>query len=446
MTSDFVALCKDRGFLHQCTDEEGLSTLMSAGIPVPAYIGFDCTAPSLHVGSLVQIMMLRWLQKCGHKPIVLMGGGTTKIGDPSGKDEARKMLTDEKIQANMDGIKAVFEKFLTFGDGPTDAIMVNNDDWLKDINYVTFLRDYGRHFSVNRMMGMESVKQRLGRESHLSFLEFNYMVMQAYDFVELNKRHACRLQIGGSDQWGNIVMGVELFRKKHWEDIGWKQTPDESATILKKGMVGEPTPDTIFGLTSPLITTASGAKMGKTASGAVWLNYDESQPDYSKSPYDYWQFWRNSEDADVGRFLRLFTELPLDDIAELEALEGAQINDAKIRLANEATALLHGAPAAAEAEATARKVFEQGGVGDALPEVSLPEADLAQGIPAFKLLQEAGLAKSGKEARQKIREKAAKLNDVTIEDENQPIGTANMQEGQIKLSVGKKRHTLVKIA
>jgi tyrosyl-tRNA synthetase len=338
----------------------------------------------------------------------------------------------------------VFEKFLSFGDGPTDALMVNNDDWLKDINYVTFLRDYGRHFSVNRMIGMESVKQRLDRESHLSFLEFNYMIMQAYDFVELNERFGCRLQMGGSDQWGNIVTGTDLFRKKHWDDIGWKQTPDGSAAILKKGMLGEPSPDTIFGLTSPLITTASGAKMGKTAEGAVWLNFDAAQPDFSKSPYNYWQFWRNTEDADVARFLRLFTELPLDEIATLETLEGAHINDAKIRLANEATALLHGQAAAAEAEATARKVFEQGGVGDALPEILLPTAELASGIPAFKLLQEAGLAKSGKEARQKIREGAAKLNDATISDENQPITAADMQDGQIKLSVGKKRHALVK--
>jgi tyrosyl-tRNA synthetase len=443
LNQDFVSVCKERGFLHQCTDEDGLRALMSAQT-VPAYIGFDCTAPSLHVGSLVQIMMLRHLQKCGHKPIVLMGGGTTKIGDPSGKDEARKMLSDAQIQDNMDGIKKVFEKFLSFGDGPTDALMVNNDDWLKDINYVTFLRDYGRHFSVNRMIGMESVKQRLDRESHLSFLEFNYMIMQAYDFVELNERFGCRLQMGGSDQWGNIVTGTDLFRKKHWDDIGWKQTPDGSAAILKKGMLGEPSPDTIFGLTSPLITTASGAKMGKTAEGAVWLNFDAAQPDFSKSPYNYWQFWRNTEDADVARFLRLFTELPLDEIATLETLEGAHINDAKIRLANEATALLHGQAAAAEAEATARKVFEQGGVGDALPEILLPTAELASGIPAFKLLQEAGLAKSGKEARQKIREGAAKLNDATISDENQPITAADMQDGQIKLSVGKKRHALVK--
>lgn len=420
--TNFTQLCRERGYLHQCTDEDGLSALLSSGNCVPAYIGFDCTAPSLHVGSLVQIMMLRHLQKAGHKPIVLMGGGTTKVGDPSGKDESRKMLTDEQIATNMASIKKVFEQFLTFGDGPSDAIMVNNDDWLKDINYIEFLRDYGRHFSVNRMIGMESVKQRLERESHLSFLEFNYMVMQAYDFVELNKRHACRLQIGGSDQWGNIVTGTELYRKTTSSD------------------------DVLFGLTSPLITTASGAKMGKTASGAVWLNYDEANPDYSKSPYDYWQFWRNCEDADVGRFLRLFTELPLDEIAQIEALEGAQINDAKIRLANEATALLHGEAAAREAAQTAKKVFEQGGVGDALPEVTLAAAELEAGIAAFKLFVEAGLAKSGKEARQKIRENAARVNDELITDENQLIGSAQMQDEQIKLSVGKKRHALVRAA
>lgn len=424
--NNFIQICRDRGFLHQCTDEDGLIRIMN-GRGVPGYIGFDCTAPSLHVGSLVQIMMLRWLQKCGHKPIVLMGGGTTKIGDPSGKDEARKMLTDDQIQANMNGIKRVFEKFLTFGDGETDAIMVNNEDWLKDINYIGFLRDYGRHFSVNRMMSMESVKQRLDRESHLSFLEFNYMVLQAFDFVKLNELHSCRLQMGGSDQWGNIVMGTELHRKKLFREEADKEK--------SKGI---PPDYNLYGLTSPLITTASGAKMGKTADGAIWLNAEMC------SPYDYWQFWRNTEDADVGRFLRLFTELPIEEIATLEKLEGAHINEAKIILANEATTLLHGEAAAREAAETARKVFEMGGTGEALPEVTLPKDELEAGIPAFKLLQEAGLAKSGKEARQKIREKAVRVNDAVIEDENQPLGCEALKDGQIKLSVGKKRHALVK--
>lgn len=413
--SELLETLKTRGFIHQCTDEAALDDLLSKAC-VPAYIGFDCTAKSLHVGSLVQIMMLRWLQKCGHKPIVLMGGGTTKIGDPSGKDASRPQLSDNDINANMAGIKTVFEKFLSFGDGKTDVVMVNNDDWLKDINYIQFLRDYGRHFSVNRMLTRESVKIRLEKESHLSFLEFNYMILQAYDFVELNKRQGCRLQIGGSDQWGNIVEGSELNRH-----LGGK--------------------DQLFGLTTPLLTTASGAKMGKTADGAVWLNPDMC------SPYDYWQFWRNTEDADVGKFLKLFTELSLDEIAELEALEGAGINEAKKVLATEATTLLHGEEAALLAEETARKTFEQGGTAETLPEVSVPAAELEAGIPAFKLFQMAELAKSGGEARRLIKGGGAKVNDAPVQDEDALITAFAMTEqGFIKLSAGKKRHVLVKAA
>lgn len=424
---DFLTICRERGFFHQCTDEGGLREVTSKP-GIPAYIGFDCTAPSLHVGSLLQIMLLRWWQKCGHKPIVLMGGGTTKIGDPSGKDEARKMLTDDGIQKNMDGIKQVFAKFLKFGDGASDAMMVNNDDWLKDINYISFLRDYGRHFSVNRMMSMDSVKLRLERESHLSFLEFNYMILQAYDFVELNRQFGCRLQMGGSDQWGNIINGVELSRKL--------SNLEEAESTPNKHHQHE-----VFGLTSPLITTSSGAKMGKTAQGAVWLNHDDTNPDYSRSPYDYWQFWRNTEDADVERFLKLFTELELSEIAEL--MKG-NINDAKKRLATEATTLLHGIDAAHAAAETACQIFEQGGMGGAMPEVNVPKAELEAGIPAFKLLQLAGLAESGGEARRLIKGKGAKINDVPFNAEDQQVTLADFgAEGFIKLSKGKKDHVKV---
>ncbi len=413
--SGLYSTLQERGFIHQCTDEAALTKLLDTEC-VPAYIGFDCTAPSLHVGSLVQIMMLRWLQKLGHKPIVLMGGGTTKIGDPSGKDSSRPQLTDDDIAANMAGIKSVFEKFLTFGDSPTDALMVNNDEWLSGINYIQFLRDYGKHFSVNRMLAKESVKIRLEKESHLSFLEFNYMILQAYDFVELNKRYKVRLQIGGSDQWGNITEGSQLQRH-----VGGK--------------------DSLFGLTSPLLTTASGAKMGKTADGAVWLNAD------MLSPYDYWQFWRNAEDADVERFLKLFTELSLEEIAKLAALEGAEINEAKKVLATEATALLHGREAAEQAAATAQQTFEQGGTAATLPEVHVPADELAAGIPAFKLFQMAGLASSGKEARRLIQGGGAKVNDAAIAAEDETISNAAITpEGFIKLSAGKKRHILVKAA
>jgi tyrosyl-tRNA synthetase len=410
-SSDFIKNVTDRGYMHQCTDLHALDALASKKV-VSAYIGFDCTAPSLHAGSLVQIMTLRLLQRSGHKPIVLMGGGTTKVGDPSGKDESRKLLHDDAIAANMAGIKDVFTKFLTFGDGPTDAIMVNNDDWLKGIQYIDFLRDYGRHFSVNRMLGFESVKIRLEREHNLSFLEFNYMILQAYDFLELSRRNDCLLQMGGSDQWGNIVNGVELGRRIDQRDM--------------------------YGLTTPLLTTSSGAKMGKTAAGAVWLNAD------MLPPYDYWQYWRNTEDADVGKFLKLFTDLPLDEIAELEKAEGVELNDVKKRLATEVTTLCHGAEAAIEAAETARRTFEEGGLGDALPSTDIPKADLEAGIAVFELFKLAGLASSNGEARRLIKGGGGKLNDEKISDETQTITSADTTpEGVIKLSAGKKRHVVV---
>jgi tyrosyl-tRNA synthetase len=358
-------------------------------------------------------MLLRALQKSGHKPIVLMGGGTSKVGDPSGKDESRQLLGDEDIAKNMAGIKNVFAKYLTFGDGPTDAVMVNNADWLEKLEYIPFLREYGRHFSVNRMLSYESVKIRLEREQPLSFLEFNYMIFQAYDFLELSRRQGCTLQMGGSDQWGNIINGVELGRRL-----------DSTA---------------LYGLTTPLLTTSSGAKMGKTADGAVWLNAD------MLSPYDYWQYWRNTEDADVGRFLRLFTEMPLDEIAKLEALEGAELNDVKKMLATEITALCHGKNTALEAAETARKTFEEGGTGDDLPSIDVTQADLEAGIPAFELLCRAGLAKSKGEARRLIRSGGGRVNDVAIKDETQTISADDISpEGLIKLSAGKKRHALVR--
>ncbi len=397
--------------MHQCTNIDELDAAF-AKKPVTAYIGFDCTARSLHVGSLMQIMILRRLQQAGHRPIVLMGGGTTKVGDPSGKDESRPVITDQIIQENMDGIKKVFEKFLTFGDGPTDAIMVNNDDWLSELGYISFLRDYGRHFSINRMLTFDSVKLRLEREQSLSFLEFNYMILQAYDFVELKKRYDCSLQIGGSDQWGNIVNGTELGRR----------TNDFS----------------LFGLTTPLLTTSSGAKMGKTAAGAIWLNED------MLSPYDYWQFWRNTEDADVGRFLKLFTELPLEEISKLEKLEGAELNEAKKILANECTKLAHGEEAASLAAETARKTFEMGQTADSLPTTEVPKADLEAGIPAFALFNKVGLSQSSSEARKLIKGGGARLNDEKIEDEKQVLSLSDLDsEGRIKLSAGKKRHHLI---
>jgi tyrosyl-tRNA synthetase len=408
--SDFLAALTERGFIHQCTDTDGLDALCAAG-PIRAYIGFDCTADSLHVGSLVQIMMLHWLQKTGHKPIVLMGGGTTKIGDPSGRDETRQLLTHEGIQANKAGIFKVFEKFLTFSDD--QAIMVDNDDWLSELKYIPLLRDVGRHFSVNRMLTMDSVKNRLEREQPLTFLEFNYMILQSYDFVELSKRYGCVLQMGGSDQWGNIVSGSDLGRRMEQPQL--------------------------YGLTTPLITTADGGKMGKTAAGAVWLNEDRL------SVYDYWQFWRNTLDADVGKFLKLFTVLPMDEIAKLEALEGAELNEAKKVLATEATALLHGRAKADEAAETARKAFEEGAQAEGLPTVDVAAADLEAGIPAFNLFQRAGLASSGGEARRLVRGGGARLNDLALSDENQAIGTADLTEaGTLKLSAGRKRHVLVK--
>ena len=410
----FLETIRERGFLHQCTDADGLDSLLG-GPPVPAYIGFDCTADSLHVGSLVSIMLLRHYQQAGHKPIVLMGGGTTKVGDPSGKEEARPLLTDEQIASNMAGIRRVFEKFLSFGDGPSDAVMANNADWLDGLSYIPFLREYGRHFSVNRMLSMDSVRLRLDRQQPLSFLEFNYAVLQSYDFVELARRFGCRLQMGGSDQWGNIVSGIDLGRRAEGVEL--------------------------FGLTTPLIETASGAKMGKTASGAVWLNAERV------SPYDYWQFWRNTEDGDVGRFLRLFTELPMNEIARLEALEGRELNDAKKALADAATELCHGSDAARQAAETARRAFEQGEAADGLPELAVPRRELEAGIPAFALFRRAGLADTGGAARRLIRGGGARLNDAPVAGEERLVGLEDLGGQQaIKLSAGRKRHVLVRPA
>ena len=410
--SDFLRIIEARGFIHQITDAESLDDLARQGV-VTAYVGYDCTAPSLHAGSLLTIMLLRHFQQSGHRPIVLMGGGTSKVGDPSGKDSQRRLLTEADIAANMAGIREVFGKFLTFGDGPGDALMVNNADWLDELSYIPFLRDYGVHFSVNRMLGFDSVKLRLDREQPLSFLEFNYMILQAYDFLELSRRHGCVLQMGGSDQWGNIVSGVDLGRRVDGQAL--------------------------YGLTLPLLTTASGAKMGKTEAGAVWLNEDAT------SPYHYWQYWRNTEDADVSRFLRLFTEIPLDEIKRLEALQGEEINEAKKILAHEATVLCHGEAAANEAAETARRTFEEGGVGGALPTVEVPSADLESGIPVILLFQKAGLAASGGEARRLIRGGGARLNGEPVQDELASITHAHVgEDGAIKLSAGKKRHVLIR--
>jgi len=409
--SEFLRVVTERGFLHQCTDLEALDKRLTEGAAV-AYIGFDATAQSLHVGSLMQIMLLRWWQKTGNKPIVLMGGGTTRIGDPTGKDEARKMLSDDDIARNMAGIRTVFTKYLGFGDGPADAMMVNNADWLDRLNYISFLRDYGRHFTINRMMTFDSVKLRLEREQPLTFLEFNYMILQAYDFAELWDRNRCILQMGGSDQWGNIVNGVELGRRVHQAEL--------------------------FGLTSPLLTTSSGAKMGKTANGAVWLNAD------MLSPWEFWQYWRNTEDADVGRFLRLYTELPLDEIARLEALQGAEINEAKKILAGEITRLAHGEDAAAEAAETARKTFEEGALSANLPTVAVAAADLEAGVAAFALFVQAGLAASNGEARRLIQQGGGRLNDAAIKDAAEVISARDLKDGVLKLTAGKKRHVLVR--
>ncbi len=410
--SDFLNVLASRGFIHQLSEPEALDTLARTST-ITGYIGFDCTAPSLHVGSLLQIMMLHWMQQTGHRPIALMGGGTTRVGDPSGKDESRRILTDEIINENLKGIRAVFGKFLKFGEGPRDALMSNNADWLNTLNYIDFLRDVGRHFSVNRMLSFDSVKLRLDRQQELSFLEFNYMILQAYDFVELNRRHGCALQMGGSDQWGNIVNGIDLGRRMHNAQL--------------------------FALTSPLITTSSGAKMGKTAAGAVWL--DAAQ----LSPYDYWQYWRNTEDADVERFLKLFTVLPLDDIARLAALHGQEINEAKKVLATEATALVHGRGAADEAAETARRTFEEGTLAETLPTVEIPRAELDAGLGVLAAFVKAELVSSNGEARRQIKGGGIRVNDAAISDERMALTRANLTpEGVIKLSLGRKRHVLLK--
>ncbi len=409
--SEFLRTVKEREYIHQTTDLEALDALAVDG-KLSGYIGFDATAKSLHAGSLVQIMLLRWMQKCGHKPIVLMGGGTSKVGDPSGKDEQRRLLSDADISQNIEGIKGIFAKFLTFGDGNSDAVLVNNADWLDKLQYIDFLRDYGRHFSVNRMLTFDSVKLRLDREQPLSFLEFNYMILQSYDFLELFRRYNCQLQMGGSDQWGNIVSGVELGRRVDGVQL--------------------------FGLTSPLLATASGAKMGKTATGAVWLNED------MLSAYDYWQYWRNTEDADVGRFLRLFTELPLDEIARLERLEGSEINEAKIILASEATKMCHGPAAAKAAAETARQTFQEGGAGEDLPRIDVTRTHLSDGVPLYELLRETGLAKSNGEARRLIKGGGGRVNDLVVIEELATITLSDVNnEGVIKLSAGRKRHAIV---
>ncbi|WP_404414716.1 tyrosine--tRNA ligase [Brevundimonas vesicularis] len=408
--SDFLRTLQARGYIHQITHPVELDEAAAAGV-VPGYIGFDATAPSLHVGSLIQIMMLRRLQQAGGKPIVLMGGGTTKVGDPTGKDASRPQLTEETIQSNIDTIKTVFAKFLTFGDGPTDAVMVNNDDWLSGYGYIQFLRDFGTHFTVNRMLAFDSVKLRLEREQPMTFLEFNYMLMQSVDFLELNRSHKVTLQMGGSDQWGNITSGVDLVRRV-----------DQKAA---------------FGLTTPLLTTASGGKMGKTAQGAIWLNAEQL------SPYDYWQFWRNAEDADVGRFMRLFTDLSLEQIAEYEALEGAAINDAKKALADAATTLLHGADEAAKARAAAESNFEKGQLSADLPAVELPSAEV-YGAMIAAVVTKAGLTASNGEARRLAQGGGLRLNDAAVSDGAQLLTEADLKDGVIKLAAGKKKIVLVR--
>jgi tyrosyl-tRNA synthetase len=409
--SEFMAVMMQRGFLADCTDYQGLDDALSRGV-TPAYIGFDATAKSLHVGSLIQIMMLRWLQKTGHKPITLMGGGTTKVGDPSFRADERPLLTEAQIDSNIAGIKKVFESYISYDDGPTGALMLNNAEWLDSLNYLDFLRDIGRHFSVNRMLSFESVKSRIDREQSLSFLEFNYMILQAYDFLELNRRYGCLFQMGGSDQWGNIVNGIDLTRR-----------------VLNHE---------IYGLTSQLMTTSDGKKMGKSQNGAVWLNAD------MLSAYEFWQFWRNTTDADTGRFLKLYTELPIEECERLGALQGSEINSAKIILANEVTSLLHGAGAARTAEATARDVFEKGGTGDDLPRLTLNATDVADGISIVQLLVKSGLANSGKEAKRLIAEDGAKLNDAPLSDTGLVLQAGDLAE-PIKLSKGKKKHALVQL-
>ena len=409
--SEFIRIMMERGFLADCTDYQGLDDALMKGA-VPAYIGYDATAKSLHVGHLMNIMVLRWLQKCGGKPITLMGGGTTKVGDPSFRSDERPLLDNAAIDANISGMQQVFEKYLSYGDGDNDAIMLNNAEWLDNLNYLEFLRDIGRHFSVNRMLSFESVKSRLDREQSLSFLEFNYMILQAYDFLELNRRYGCLLQMGGSDQWGNIVNGIDLTRRVLDQEI--------------------------YGLTTPLLTTSDGRKMGKSQGGAIWLNGD------MLSPYEFWQFWRNTTDADTGKFLKIFTELPVEECDRLSALEGSDINAAKIILANEVTTLLHGAEAARTAEATAREVFEKGGVGDDLPTLTLSAADIGDGISIVQLIVKSGLAGSGKEAKRLITENGARYNDAPLTDAGLMIDVAALAS-PIKLSAGKKRHALVQL-
>ncbi len=409
--SDFLRVLFERGFVHQCSDFAGLDALATKG-DVIAYVGYDCTASSLHIGNLISAMMLHWLQMTGNKPITLMGSGTTRVGDPSGKDETRKLLTIEQIDANKDSIKGVFSKFLSYGAGARDAMMVDNADWLTKLNYIDMLRDVGRHFSINRMLTMDSVKLRLEREQELSFIEFNYMILQSYDFVELARRFGCNLQMGGSDQWGNIVNGVDLGRR-----MGTHQ---------------------LYALTTPLLTTASGAKMGKTAAGAVWLNADMF------SPYDYWQFWRNTEDADVGRFMRLFTVLPLDEIRRLESLGGAEINEAKKVLATEATALLHGKPAANEAAETARKTFEQGETAATLPTIAVAHTDISAGMGVLAAFVTTGLVGSTGEARRHVQGGGLRVNDDPVSDPRAMIGLSDLRDGVIKLSLGRKKHVLLR--
>jgi tyrosyl-tRNA synthetase len=412
--SDFLRTLQERGFIHQISDEAGLDDLF-AKETVTAYIGFDPTAPSLHAGSLIQIMMLHWMQATGHRAVSLMGGGTGMVGDPSFKEESRQLMTVDTIESNIASIKRVFSNYLNYGEGPKDALMINNAEWLRSLNYLEFLRDVGRHFSVNRMLSFDSVKTRLDREQSLSFLEFNYMILQAYDFVELAKRYDCRLQMGGSDQWGNIVNGIDLGHR-----MGTKQ---------------------LFALTSPLLTTSSGAKMGKSASGAVWLNAD------MLSAYDFWQYWRNTEDADVSRFLKLYTTLPMDEIARLSALGGSEINDVKKILATEVTAILHGREAAEQAAETARKTFEEGGLSENLPSVDVPASELNSGIGLLSLIVRAGLAGSNGEARRHVQGGAVRINDQAVSDERRVIGSDEVTaDGVIKLSLGKKKHILIRPA
>ena len=410
--SDFLQVLAERGFIHQVSEPDALDALAKSQV-ITGYIGYDCTAPSLHIGHLLPTMVLHWMQQTGHRPIALMGGGTTRVGDPSGKDESRKILTEEDINRNLAGMRVTFGKFLKFGDGVSDAIMANNADWLNTLNYIDFLRDVGRHFSVNRMLSFDSVKLRLDRQQELSFLEFNYMILQAYDFVELNKRHGCVLQMGGSDQWGNIVNGIDLGRRMFNAQL--------------------------FALTTPLITTSTGAKMGKTAAGAVWLNAD------LLSPYDYWQFWRNTEDGDVVRFLKLFTLLPLVEIARLAALRGQEINEAKKVLATEATALVHGRAAADEAAETARRTFEEGALAETLPTVEIATATIEQGFGVLAAFVKAGLVASNGEARRQIKGGGLKVNDATVTDEKMTLTRTHLTpEGVIKLSLGRKRHVLLR--